>query len=51
MKDVIYVSPMFETFHMMQHFVTEAAKNADQDILLGMWVELDYTCDSCRAMK
>jgi len=50
-KDVMDVPLMLKNLHEMHQFIREAVNKVDKDILWTVWVELDYSWDSCRAVK
>lgn len=50
-EDVMYVPPLLKNLHEMYQFIREAVNKVHKDILWTVWVELDYSWDSCRALK
>ncbi|GBM27289.1 hypothetical protein AVEN_208448-1 [Araneus ventricosus] len=47
-KDKVYVPPMPTTLQALQERITAVVTDIDGNMLLNVWMELDYSWDVCR---
>ncbi|GBO22196.1 hypothetical protein AVEN_167188-1 [Araneus ventricosus] len=50
-KDKVYVPPIPTTLQALQERVTAPETDIDGNMLLNVWTELDYRCDTCQVTK